>query len=89
MAYNLTELFGTGIGDDRYNDLIKDKTNCRPANCEGLVTVKTNQLVWDAVTPSVCTNDLKLQKIETSVVKTATVFSKIVNTMASIDNKHV
>ena len=61
LAHNITELFRNGIiDDDRYNDLIKDETNGRPANCEGLVTVKTIQLVWDAVTPSGRTNDLKL-----------------------------
>ena len=89
LAHNITELFRNGIDDDRYNDLIKDETNGRPANCEGLVTVKTNQLVWDAVTPSARTNNLKFQKLETSVVKAATVLSKVVNTMASIENEHV
>ena len=73
VSQNITELLRKGIGDDRYNEMIKDETNGQPKNCEGLVTVKTNQLVWDAVTPSAHTNDLKFQKIETSIVKAATI----------------
>ena len=63
--------------------LVKDETNARPSNCEGLVVVKTNQLVWDAVSSVARTNDLKLQKVETSVAKAANVLSKVVNSMAS------
>ena len=89
LAQNITDLFRNGIDDDHYSELIKDEINGRPANCEGLVTVKTNQLVWDAVSPSARTNDLKLQKLETSVIKAATVLSKVVNSMAAIEKEHV
>lgn len=88
LAQNVTELFRNGIDDDRYAEMIKDETNGRPENCDGLVTVKTNQLVWDAVTPAARTNDLKFQKIETSVIKAATILSKVVNKMAAIENEH-
>ena len=62
LAQNITEMFGNGIDDDRYTEMIKDETNGRPENCDGLVTVKTNQLVWDATTPSARTNHLKFKK---------------------------
>lgn len=37
LAQNITELFLKGIDDDIYNELVKDETNARPSNCEGLV----------------------------------------------------
>lgn len=88
LAENITDFFRNGIDQKRYEELVKDEVNGRPANCEGLVTVKTNQLVWDAVTPTARSNDIKFQNIETSVVKAATVLTKIVNSMASIENEH-
>ena len=51
--------------------------------------MKTNKLVWDAVSPSARTNDLKLQKLETSVIKADTVLSKVANSMAAIEKEHV
>ncbi len=69
----MTEFFVNGIDEDRYTELVKDEVTPRPANCEGLVTVKTNQLIWDALGSTAKTNDRKLQTIETAVVKAATI----------------
>ncbi len=50
LAENVTEFFLNGIDEDRYVEMVKDEQNPRPENhCEGLATVKTNQLIWDAL----------------------------------------
>ncbi|KAH3833465.1 hypothetical protein DPMN_106775 [Dreissena polymorpha] len=68
LAENTNELFKNGIDETRYEELVKDERNARPENCDGLVTVKTNHLIWDVLSSSAKTNDKKLQNIETSVV---------------------
>lgn len=60
--------------------------NARPDNCESLVTVKTNQLVWGFLQPNTRTIDKKLQNIETSVVKSATVMVKVCDKIGNLDD---
>jgi hypothetical protein len=47
LATNVTDIFRNGISQERYRDLFKDEKLTRPQNCEGLVTVQTDQMVWD------------------------------------------
>ncbi|KAL4230183.1 hypothetical protein ACF0H5_010568 [Mactra antiquata] len=49
LAMNVTDLFRKGIDDERGNEHVKDEQNPRPENCGGLVVVKTNAMVWDAI----------------------------------------
>ena len=86
LADNVNYLFRNGIEEERYKDLIKDEENPRPENCDALIVVKVNQLVWDAVTPAGRTRDLKMQNMETSVVKAATILSKAVEVMGNAAN---
>ncbi|WAR05796.1 hypothetical protein MAR_021165 [Mya arenaria] len=74
------------IEEERYSELVKDKNNARPANCEGLTVVRMNQLIWDAVSPAARTADKKLQNIESLIVKGATLLTKVVDTMAKLKN---
>lgn len=62
LASNITDLFRNGMNEDQYSDFIKDENNARPENCEGLKVVKTNQLVWDIISPEARTNDRKNAK---------------------------
>jgi hypothetical protein len=87
LANNVTELFRNGIDEERYKDLVKDENNARPENCEGLVTVLTNQMIWDGLSPSARTNDKKLQNVATSVIKAATILVKTVNKMAILEQE--
>ena len=84
-ALNVKELFHKGIDADRYKELMKDENDARPENCEGLTVVKTNRLIWDAVSHNARLNDKKLQNIELSVVKAATILTKTVNNMATLE----
>ena len=88
LAENVNNLFRNGIEEDRYNELVKDEQNARPENCESLVVVKTNHLIWDAISHGARTNDKKLQNIETSVVKAATILVKSVNKMAVLEQEN-
>ncbi|ESO83951.1 hypothetical protein LOTGIDRAFT_155256 [Lottia gigantea] len=82
--------FRDGVDDDRYNELIKSIP--RPKNCETLMTVKTNQLVWDFLSQSTRTMDKRIQNAQTSIIKGAVSLSKITDTLGSgqsMDVNHV
>ena len=65
--------------------MVKDENNARLENCEGLTVVKTNRLIWDVVSHNAGLNDKKLQNMELSVVKAATILTKTVNNMATLE----
>ena len=50
---------------------LQDKLNKypQPENCEGLTKVRVNQLIWDNVSSTIRSQDLKFQKVQTSIVK--------------------
>ncbi|XP_050392734.2 uncharacterized protein LOC126811206 isoform X2 [Patella vulgata] len=84
LANNVNELFKNGMSEDQYNALTKDEVTARPKNCDGLVLVKTNQLVWDIMTPESRSSDRKMQAIESSVIKSAIILSKAVDSLADL-----
>ena len=57
LADNINELFLKSMDEDQYTEIIRDETHPRPENCEGLVTVKLNQLIWDIVSPTARSRD--------------------------------
>ena len=75
LATNVTDIFRNGISQERYRELLKDEKLTRPQNCEGLVTVQTDQMVWDILYAE--TNDNKMKNIQTAIIKSATVLSKV------------
>ena len=79
LAKNITDIFRNGISQERYRNLLKDDKLNRPENCEGLVTVQTDQMVWDILYGETKTNDSKMKNIQTVVVKSATVMSKVID----------
>jgi len=40
-----------------------------PQNCEALIKVKVNQLIWDNLSANVRSQDLRMQKFQTSLIK--------------------
>jgi hypothetical protein len=88
LSENLNELFRKGIEDERYSELVKDEQNARPENFDSLVVVKTNQLIWDAISQGARTNDKKIQNVDTSVIKAATILVKKVNKKAMLEPEH-
>ena len=53
----------------------------RPQNCEGLVTVQT---VWDILYAETKTNDNNMKNIQTEIIKSATVLSKVVDKLDKV-----
>ena len=41
----------------------------RPENCESLTKVWVNESIWDHLTPAGCLQDVRLQKVQTSIFK--------------------
>ena len=41
----------------------------RPENCESLTKVSVNQSIWDHLTPAARLQDVRLQKVQTSIIK--------------------
>ena len=88
LAENVTDLFPNGMNDDQVGELTKDESNPRPENCEGLATVKTNQLIWDIISPQAQSVERKMQIIQRAIVKASTVLVNTVNTMAATDDNN-
>ena len=55
---------------------------------EGLATVKTNQLIWDIISPQAQSVERKMQIIQRAIVKASTVLVNTVNTMAATDENN-
>ena len=88
LANNVNELFRNGMNEEQYSDLTKDENNARPENCEGLSIVRINQLMWNVISPGAQSADKKLQFLERTIVKAATILTKTVNKMALDENNN-
>ncbi|CAG2203573.1 unnamed protein product [Mytilus edulis] len=64
---------------ERFSDLMKDEKLQRLQSFDGLVTVQTDQVIWDILSPENKTVDNKMKTIQSVVVKTATVMAKVIN----------
>ena len=49
----------------------------QPENCEGLTKVRVNQLIWDNLSSTIRSQDLKFQKVQTSIVKGMTALARV------------
>ncbi|XP_060566711.1 uncharacterized protein LOC132725590 [Ruditapes philippinarum] len=87
LAGNVNNLFRNGLGDIVYENMTKDDVCARPKNCEGLVVVKLNKLIWDVVPPRSRNNDKKLQNIEKSIVKAGVNLTKSMNELAHLESE--
>ena len=67
----LASIVKTLIKDRLPEEKLQDKMNKyhRPGNCENLTKVRVNQAVWDNLSPSVRSYDVKMQKVQTSLFK--------------------
>ena len=79
LANDMMDLFQKEIGEEQFATMLKDEKMVRPGNCDGLSVVKYHHLVWDLLSPIAQTTDKKIQNIETSVVRTAIVQTKMVD----------
>lgn len=66
LANALNRLISEGLPEDRINELMN--TLVRPSNVQ-LNTVKVNTLIWQALQPSIRSQDIKMQKIHNLIMK--------------------
>ena len=71
----------TLIKDGLPEEKLQDKMNKyhRPGNCENLTKVQVNQAVWDNLSPSVQSHDIKMQKVQTSLFKGMCALTSMIN----------
>lgn len=67
----LASIVDTLITDGLPEEKLQDKINKyhRPENCESLTKVKVNEAVWDNLSPSVRSQDVRMQKVQSSLFK--------------------
>ena len=87
LAKLVNDWFREGMEEGGHTDLIK--TLNRPANATSLVTVLTNQMVWDFLSPSTRTNDKKMQNVQTSLIKGSIALTKLTQKMGKLDAPEV
>ena len=63
----ITSLLTKGMAEDKLQE--KMTKIARPQNCEALTKVKVNQLIWDNLSANVRSQDLRMQKVQTSLIK--------------------
>lgn len=51
----------------------------RPENCASLTKVRVNQSIWDHLTPAVRSQDVRLQKVQTSIFKGMCALTNIID----------
>lgn len=66
----VNSLLTKGMADDK----LQEEMNriARPQNCEALTKIKVNQLIWSNLSAKVRSQDLCMQKVQTSLIKVIT-----------------
>ena len=67
------------VRDVMLEERLQDKINKypQPENCEGLTKVRVKQLIWDNLSSTIRSQDLKFQKVQTSIVKGMTALARV------------
>jgi len=67
----LANVVNAMVKDGLPEEKLQEKLNKyhRQENCESLTKVRVNQAVWDHLTPTIRSQDVKLQKVQTSIFK--------------------
>lgn len=85
LAKSVTDMFRKGMPEELYDKMTKDDACPRPSNCDGLVVVKLDKLIWDVVSPQGRNNDKKMQAIEKSIVKAGVCLTKTMEGIAKLE----
>ena len=75
LAKIVTRLVRDGMLEERLQDKLNKYP--QPENCEGLTKVRVNQLIWDNLSSTIRSQDLKFQKVQTSIVKGMTALARV------------
>ncbi|MES9883155.1 MAG: hypothetical protein ABW185_20010, partial [Sedimenticola sp.] len=69
--------FRDGITDERQNEIMKEIN--RPQNCEALAKTRVNQSIWRLLKPHTQTEDVKMQNVQSLVIKAASNLAKLLD----------
>ena len=75
LAKIVTRLVRDGMLEERLQDKLNKYP--QPENCESLTKVRVNQLIWDNLSSTIRSQDLKFQKVQTSIVKGMTALARV------------
>ena len=84
LADMINKLFREGLSDDKFQEMVKSAP--RPENCEGLAKIKVNQLIWNIIPIQARTSDVAYQNLQASIVKSATIMTKLVDKIEDPDH---
>jgi len=98
--YDLEDQCGPAVSDklaailnkmarNKLDDKLKEKLNKypRPKNCENLVGAKVNPEIWSKVRPETRSRDLKLQKIQNSILKAIMPLADLTDSLLTTKSK--
>ena len=71
LSAKVAEVIGKMLKNKMSEDKIKEKAQkyLRPENCELLQSTRVNQLIWGKLRPTTRNRDVKLQKVQTLIIK--------------------
>ena len=69
---------------------LKEKLNkySRPQNCENLVGAKVNPEIWSKIRPDTRSRDLKMQKIQNTILKAITPLAELSDSLLNLKSKN-
>ena len=69
---------------------LKEKLNkySRPQNCENLVGAKVNPEIWSKIRPQTRSRDLKMQKIQNTILKAITPLAELSDSLLNLKSKN-
>ena len=69
---------------------LKEKLNkySRPQNCENLVGAKVNPEIWSKIRPETRSHDLKMQKIQNTILKAITPLAELSDSLLNLKSKN-
>ena len=79
-----------GLTSEKLSEEVLTKTQNRynrPENCECLSTTKANHLIWVKLKPETRSNDIKLQRVQCTLVKGVTPMVSIVEKLLEAKDK--
>ncbi|XP_069107778.1 uncharacterized protein [Argopecten irradians] len=82
LAKVVTTMVDQGLDDTHVTELMEKYK--RPNNCDSLTVSKINQELWDQIQPGTRSQDIKLQKIQATLVKSMIPIVNIANNILEV-----
>jgi hypothetical protein len=86
LADVVNGFFREGISDEKYSDIMR--SIAKPENCTSLTKTGVNQLVWDLLLPRTKSFDSVIQQHQETIIKAASIVTKILNKLNQVDSSN-